>query len=86
MADITKLPMLKKDAKLEIGTVFIEQLQLVLLYLCEGIDVKKVEQKSINKESLSEHEQSVVIVISLLKGLYKKAEEQGDIYYKELSV
>lgn len=83
--DVSKgIPTIKQDATFTIGTAFVQQLQVILMYLCESLDPAEVERKVTAKEQLSAQEQHIVNLTSLLRAIYTEADNKGDIYYQDI--
>lgn len=83
-----KLPVLKKDAKINIviGTQMVQALQGLTFWLMKEHqeDGKQLQSKLENKQPLEIWEQAVVTLSQFLKAVGEQAEKDGSIYYKDV--
>jgi hypothetical protein len=90
---MTKVKMIKKDAKIniEIGTGFLQKLQKLMMYVVADLkeeDVKRYSEESKNydvnvgfSEDWMEHLTTISV---LIKEIEEKAETQGAVYEKDI--
>ncbi len=84
-----QVPHIKASAiiDLQLSTAFLNDLQIVYLYLLEGHDKSEadvIRDKLLNKSSLTSWEASLVSMTTLISTIHKNAEASGQVEYKSL--
>lgn len=82
----TKIPFLKKESKIVVGSIAVQELQACITVLMETVDQEELRKKIENKDlnNLSPIEKVICQLLNLVQQIFKEAEIKGDLIYKDI--